>query len=231
MLKDYLEKCRDIFEKNKLWSVLIGGGVVLGLGLVVWTQFLAPVQPVSADLALPSSAQGAISKNSEKSASTSEPETSSSKTDLVVDVKGAVNKEGVYRLAADSRVTDAIKAAGGLTAQADKKSINLAQKISDEEVIYVANQGEDISVISTPSPSSATTDASGSKEETTEKINLNTATLADLQTISGIGQKRAQDIIDYRDNNGGFKSVDDLTNVSGIGEKTLEKLKSEVSVD
>ena len=55
--------------------------------------------------------------------------------------------------------------------------------------------------------------------------------MADLQTISGIGQKRAQDIIDYRDNNGGFKSVDDLTNVSGIGEKTLEKLKSEVSVD
>ncbi|HEM4558305.1 TPA: helix-hairpin-helix domain-containing protein [Streptococcus suis] len=146
---------------------------------------------------------------------------------LVVDVKGAVVKPGLYTLEADARVNDAVEAAGGLTSQADPKSINLAQKLSDEAVVYVGSKDENISVVT----STATSSAMSSEEKSTSLVNLNTATEADLQTISGIGAKRAADIIAYREANGGFKSVDDLNNVSGIGDKTMESIRPYVTVD
>ncbi|HFU4012793.1 TPA: helix-hairpin-helix domain-containing protein [Streptococcus suis] len=146
---------------------------------------------------------------------------------LVVDVKGAVAKPGLYTLEADARVNDAVEAAGGLTSQADPKSINLAQKLSDEAVVYVASKDENISVVASTTASSAMSQ----EEKNTSLVNLNTATEADLQTISGIGAKRATDIIAYREANGGFKSVDDLNNVSGIGDKTMESIRPYVTVD
>lgn len=158
---------------------------------------------------------------------TVESDIASSRT-ITVDIKGAVKKPGVYELPSDSRVNDAILLAGGVTAEADRQSVNFAQKLNDEAVVYVAIQGENISVVATNTTVTSRVETAG---DSSDKVNLNTATLADLQTISGIGQKRAQDILDYRDSNGGFKSVDDLSNVSGIGEKTLEKLREEVTVD
>lgn len=147
---------------------------------------------------------------------------------IVVDVKGAVKNEGLYELDVSARVHDAIQAAGGFSEQADKKSVNLAQKLNDEAVVYVASQGENVSVIQAATSNSATEGTSG---DATKKINLNTATVADLTTISGIGEKRANDILAYRDSNGGFSSVDDLNNVSGIGDKTLENIRPYVTVD
>ena len=140
---------------------------------------------------------------------------------ITVDVKGAVKQPGVYELRSDSRVHDAIHKAGGMTADANSQSVNLAQKLSDEAVIYVAKEGEDVPALGS-SESPATSSASAEK---TGKVHLNRASESELQTVSGIGQKRAQDIIAYRDANGPFRSVDDLKNVSGIGEKTLEKLE------
>ncbi|HEM6341434.1 TPA: helix-hairpin-helix domain-containing protein [Streptococcus suis] len=154
-------------------------------------------------------------------------EASEEPTQLVVDVKGAVAKPGLYTLEADARVNDAVEAAGGLTSQADPKSINLAQKLSDEAVVYVASKDEDISVVASTTASSAMSQ----EEKNTSLVNLNTATEADLQTISGIGSKRAADIIAYREANGGFKSVDDLNNVSGIGDKTMESIRPYVTVE
>ncbi|HFI0265208.1 TPA: helix-hairpin-helix domain-containing protein [Streptococcus suis] len=146
---------------------------------------------------------------------------------LVVDVKGAVAKPGLYTLEAGARVNDAVEAAGGLTSQADPKSINLAQKLSDEAVVYVASKDENISVVASATASSAMSP----EGKNTSLVNLNTATEADLQTISGIGAKRAADIIAYREVNGGFKSVDDLNNVSGIGDKTMESIRPYVTVE
>ncbi|HEL1613998.1 TPA: helix-hairpin-helix domain-containing protein [Streptococcus suis] len=154
-------------------------------------------------------------------------EVSEEPSQLVIDVKGAVEKPGLYTLEVGSRVNDAVEAAGGLTSQADPKSINLAQKLSDEAVVYVASKDENISVVASTTASSAMSP----EEKSTSLVNLNTATEADLQTISGIGAKRAADIIAYREANGGFKSVDDLNNVSGIGDKTMESIRPYVTVE
>ncbi|HEO7254311.1 TPA: helix-hairpin-helix domain-containing protein, partial [Streptococcus agalactiae] len=145
---------------------------------------------------------------------------------VTVDVKGAVNHPGVYSLPSQSRVTDVIKRAGGLSNLADSKSVNLAQKLQDETVIYVAQKGEKITVVEEEKANNIATQGNSKG-----KINLNKADLSSLQTISGVGAKRAQDILDYRDSQGGFKTIDDLKNVSGIGEKTLEKLRQDVTLD
>ncbi|HHU5332788.1 TPA: helix-hairpin-helix domain-containing protein [Streptococcus agalactiae] len=145
---------------------------------------------------------------------------------VTVDVKGAVSHPGVYSLPSQSRVTDAIKRAGGLSNLADSKSVNLAQKLQDETVIYVAQKGEKITVVEEEKANNIATQGNSKG-----KINLNKADLSSLQTISGVGAKRAQDILDYRDSQGGFKTIDDLKNVSGIGEKTLEKLRQDVTLD
>ena len=148
------------------------------------------------------------------------------KTKILVDVKGAVKAPGVYSLMLDDRVIDAITIAGGYTAEADSTHINHAQKLVDEMVIYVPKIGEDISVeqVTTVSSSAASGQASSGK------LNLNAATEAELTTLPGIGPAKAQAILEYREQNGRFKSVDDLKNVSGIGEKTFEKLKEFIEI-
>ncbi|MDY4761656.1 helix-hairpin-helix domain-containing protein [Streptococcus thoraltensis] len=220
----------DILEKIRTNKVIVGLGGLVALLFVVCLFLLVNPSKKAQEELLPSwSGQSENFRSTAMSSEKSSQEEKSQSSDMItIDVKGAVKNPGVYDLPTGSRVNDAILLAGGLKEEADRKSVNFAQKLSDEAVIYVASQGENISVItSSAAPSNATDFSEGSAD----KVNLNKATLADLQTISGIGQKRAQDILDYRDSNGGFKSVDDLSNVSGIGEKTLEKLREEVTVD
>ncbi|MDR1473211.1 MAG: helix-hairpin-helix domain-containing protein [Lactobacillales bacterium] len=149
-------------------------------------------------------------------------ETSSSSSKIYVDVKGAVYKPGMYCLTNDKRVNDVIKMAGGLTEQADAKQVNYALKLVDQMLVYIPQIDEVVaSNISTTNSSNPKTD---------KKINLNTATLEELQTLTGIGAKKAQKIIDYREANGLFAKVDDLQNVNGFGAKTVEKLKDNLTV-
>lgn len=176
-----------------------------------------------------SSSQKSSKALSERPAQSKTEATDTPREQVTVDVKGAVTKPGVYTLKASSRVTDAIKAAGGMTEDADTKSVNLAASLSDEEVIYVASKDENVSVVG-QSDSGAASDKGGKTSQKDGKINLNTATSEQLQTISGIGAKRAEDIIAYRESHGGFQSVDDLKNVSGIGDKTLEKIRESIYV-
>ena len=220
-----IEKIKEKLLENKTLVAMLGTILVMLIGFFAWSNVTKTTADAQNDLPALSTTFSASSSASDLKTERSSSQTETQK--VFVDIKGAVKNEGVYELSNGSRVTDVVKLAGGFTEDADKKSVNLAEKVTDESMIYVARVGENVA----PATTNSQVNGSAQQEESSDKINLNTATLAELQTISGIGAKRAQDIIDYRDANGGFSSVDDLANVSGIGEKTLEKLKSEVTVD
>ncbi|GEB09928.1 competence protein [Streptococcus equinus] len=225
-----IEEMKEKILEHKTVASVLGTVLVMLVMFFAWSSMESHKAEVQNDLpALSTSFSTSSRETSQPKTVTSASKTESDK--IFVDIKGAVRKEGVYELTSGSRVTDVVKLAGGFTDDADKKSVNLAEKVADEAVIYVARVGEEVTPASTPSQAKNTAASGAQQDADSAQINLNTATLEELQTISGIGAKRAQDIIDYRDNNGGFSSVDDLKNVSGIGEKTLEKLKAEVTVD
>ena len=142
---------------------------------------------------------------------------------FMVDVKGEVHAPGVYELPADGRVKDAIAMAEGLTDEANELAINFAQKVEDQMVIYVPHEDDDSGL-----PENTTTGAGEASGATV--ININTASEQELMTLSGIGQAKAQQIIQYREENGLFDVPEDLMNVSGIGEKSFETLKDSIKV-
>ena len=139
-------------------------------------------------------------------------------SDVVVDVTGAVEKPGVYRMPAGSRVDDAVKRAGGATGKAALDSINLAARLADGQQVVVP---ESVPVGAGGSPASAP-GAPGTEEA---PISLSTATAAELDTIDGIGPVTAEDIIGFREEHGGLSSVDQLDQISGIGPATMEALR------
>jgi competence protein ComEA len=152
-------------------------------------------------------------------------EISSPPESLVVDVSGAVNNPAVIELDAGSRVNDAVLKAGGFSDQADsqwvEKNLNMARKLIDGEKIYIPAKGE-------------TSNIQGLNVQDDLKsgkyINLNLASKKELETLPGIGPNYAELIIEYREENNGFQSKDELKAVSGIGEKTYEKLKNKISI-
>jgi len=138
---------------------------------------------------------------------------------LTVDVAGAVRKPGVYRMATGARVEDALKRAGGATAHADLSQINRAAKLEDGRQILVPRRAATAG--SAPATAAATP---------AQPVNLNTATLEQLDTLDGVGPTTAQKIIDFRTEHGGFGSVDELDQIPGIGEKKLAALREQVRV-
>jgi competence protein ComEA len=134
--------------------------------------------------------------------------------DVVVDVTGAVERPGVYRLPAEARVTDAVDRAGGATGGAQLEAINLAARLADGQQLVVPKAG----------PGGAPLTAAGVAAEE-GPISLGTATVEQLDTIDGIGPVTAQDIVDFREEHGGLSSVGELDQVSGIGPATMESLR------
>lgn len=143
---------------------------------------------------------------------------------LVIYVTGAVPRAGVYGLPQGSRVQDAISAAGGFLADANKDGINLARALEDGEQLDIPYAEGASPVIGTEVPE-ATQESSSS-----DLININTASQAELETLPGIGPTTAQKIILYRETNGPFVSTEDIINVSGIGPGTYERIKSLITV-
>ena len=147
-----------------------------------------------------------------------------------VDIKGEVLRPGVYEFSCESRIQEVIKNAGGFTEEADETKINLAQKISDQMQIIVPNlhskQEEGVTEGNSEKGNSSNTTPSNSKQGT---VNINTATLEELQTIKGIGQKKAEAILQYRKEHGPFRTKEDLLQVKGIGKKALEAIESQVT--
>ena len=147
-----------------------------------------------------------------------------------VDIKGEVLRPGVYEFSCESRMQEVIKKAGGFTEEADETKINLAQKITDQMQIIVPNlhskQEGGVTEGNSEKESSSNTNPSHSKQGT---VNINTATLEELQTIKGIGKKKAEAILQYRKEHGSFRTKEDLLQVKGIGKKALEAIESQVT--
>ncbi len=150
-------------------------------------------------------------------------------TVLVVAVEGKVRHPGLVRLPAGSRVADAIEAAGGAEPGTDLSFVNLAQKVVDGELIVIGMTPPP-GVAATTGSNSSGSGGSGGPAQPGAPINLNTATEADLDTLPGIGPALAQRIIDYRSQHGAFRSVDELRNVSGIGDAKFAEIKDLVTV-
>ncbi|MGH4051015.1 MAG: helix-hairpin-helix domain-containing protein [Clostridium sp.] len=149
---------------------------------------------------------------------------------IKVDIKGAVKNPGVYEIKQGSRVTDLIELAGGGTSDADLDATNLSAKLNDEDCIVIARKGEEAKTqIIQNSPGGGATSTSKTNEKDSI-ININTASEEELMTLTGIGEAKAGVIIEYREQNGGFKSVDELTKVGGIGEKTLSKFIDKIDI-
>ncbi len=154
----------------------------------------------------------------------------------VVQVEGAVVHPGVYTLPQGSRLQDALKAAGGVLAEADLRSLNLARLLVDGERIDVPYKpGFAPLVEMTPTPKNAPTTPEGPSgatqiPTTRAKIDINTATLEELQTLPGIGPVLAQRIIEYRETYGPFVDIEELLNVQGIGESLLDRIRDLITV-
>lgn len=217
--------------------------------LAVGGFYYANRQPAADNSALLSSSQS-MSENSGQSSSVSSVAASASSaasaanTEVVCDISGAVKHQGVYRLKNGARLEDLIEKAGGLTKDAQLKAINRSQLLKDQDKIYIPGKGDKTEAAQTAnsaaasapasspsaSASSSSVSSSTSGAASGDLINLNTATASDLQKLNGIGEKKAEQIIAYRQEKGSFKSIDELKEVSGIGDKTFAAIKDQLTI-
>ena len=148
---------------------------------------------------------------------------------IIVHITGEIQKEGIIEIEKESRLIDVIEAAGGLTEEADLSKVNLAYEVKDGQKIYIPNiidenekeiltqeAGEDIII---------------EEKEINNKVNINTATQTELETLSGIGPSTALKIINFRNENGEFKTIEEIKNVPGIGESKFDNIKEEICVE
>ncbi|MBQ3407687.1 MAG: helix-hairpin-helix domain-containing protein [Clostridia bacterium] len=148
---------------------------------------------------------------------------------IIVHVAGEVNNPGLVEMKEGSRIKDVVEKAGGFTNEADIDKVNLAYEVQDEQKIVIPNindQSDDVSIID-ENTDFIKSDSNNKKG----KININTATQSELESLTGIGPSMASKIIEYRKENGKFKSVEDIKNVSGIGSTKYESIKDEISIN
>lgn len=180
-----------------------------------------------------------ISNKTENDTNKEESESKDTKEKIIIYIAGAIKNEGVYELDENSRIADCIEKAGGLTEDANLQDINLAYMLEDGMKIYIPKNSESNNHDNTES--NATTE--NDKREVTVKnienknsktqnvkININTATQTELETLPGIGSSTALKIINYRKENGKFKSIEDIKNVNGIGDSKYNKIKDMIKV-
>ena len=163
----------------------------------------------------------------------------------LVDIKGAINNPGVYKVPVGTRVNDVINAAGGLTDNADTSLINLSKLVIDEMVIiiYTKDEVQNSNLVNTvikvvekecvcpniENDSCINDKITDTITNGSGKVNINTASMEELSKLDGIGESKAQAIIKYREENGNFKTIEDITNVSGIGSSVYEKIKDNIT--
>ncbi len=225
--QDYAESRASRLHLGAVSPKLLVGAVVIAVVVLACVAF-ALLRP-GAD-ASGFAIEKASASSSASASSTSADAPDAPLTEICVHVGGCVGAPGVYYLAEGDRVADAIAQAGGMTAEAAPDALNLARVLTDGEQVIVASAADVAEAAAGAAPASAPDPASTAAAHAGGAVNINTASSQELQTISGIGEAKAKKIIDYREKNGPFKTVDDLTNVSGIGEKTLEGLRDQICV-
>lgn len=144
--------------------------------------------------------------------------------EIVVEIKGEVKNPNIYKLNENSIIEDLINKAGGLTEFADISKINRAEKLQDHIAIVIPNKNDP------NSQNTLSSSVSASSTQGNSLVNLNTATDIELQSLPGVGPSKAKSIIEYREKNGGFKSIDEIKNIKGIGESSFEKLKDKITI-
>ncbi|MCY7531493.1 ComEA family DNA-binding protein [Bacillus altitudinis] len=206
---------KQLISLKKYSLYLIAGIIIL---LIICFCFLVGKEKGSTE-------PGVLKEQHETQVTLEEKQESTEKepTSIVVEVKGAVRKPGVYVFMAEDRVEEAIKRAGGFTSKADTVDINQAAKLEDSMMIYVRKKGE-----ADKQGQTAAADTPGNEQS--QGVNVNQADAAELQTINGIGPSKAEAIITYREEHGEFQQIEDLRNISGFGEKTIERLKNQLTV-
>ena len=152
----------------------------------------------------------------------------SEKSGVYVYICGEVAAPGVYELSKDSRIYEAVDAAGGFTENAARESVNLASKVSDGMQITIYNKEEAASLPAGSGSAVGNTGQGGTSGS--GLVNLNTATKEELMTLKGIGEAKAEDIIRYREKSGGFKKIEDIMKISGIKEAGFQKIKDNITV-
>lgn len=149
---------------------------------------------------------------------------------ITVDIKGAVCNPGAYKLKEGSRIKDLIKLAGGFTKEADEVAVHLSKKLYDEDFIYVKKINEDEREDIPINNSKGGKITGGHEKNESKYVNINTASIDELKSLPGIGEVKAKSIINYRESNNGFNSIDELLNVKGIGDATYNNLSSLVDI-
>jgi len=210
-----------VTEWIKTYKFYIAGGAIALAALLYY--YLAPVPETEV---FPEIEQSIAMTEEEGKETAGDMQAEQAPLLMKADVKGAVKKPGVYEAQQGERVIDLLEKAGGLTEKADSAKINFALKVTDEMVIYVPKEGE----IPEEAPMGGGI-SEGKGQQDSGKVNINGADEAELQTLPGIGPSKAAAIIEHRDTNGSFKAIEDLKSISGIGDKTFEKLKDHISVN
>ncbi|HEX9313330.1 MAG TPA: helix-hairpin-helix domain-containing protein [Actinomycetota bacterium] len=220
VIKERIEERLGQMDRRELAGLLLIAMLVVA-GAVFWYVRSLPSRVQISTVSHPAFATGPVAGPT--------PAATPSPAEVVVDVAGWVRHPGVFRFHQGDRVIDAIHRAGGAKEKADLQSINLAALLTDGEQIIVGRRGASGSG---PSSSGVTsgTGSTGSGGEAGQLVNLNTATLDELETLSGIGEVLGQRIIDYREQHGPFRTIEDLMNVSGIGDKRFADLKPYITV-
>lgn len=234
MIERIMEKIKNLNNKQKIIVIIVGIIAMTLIFLALYKIFYAEEPDI-------------ISTNNETTNEITENTTPESKIGLLeskktitVHVIGEVNTPGVVTLEEGARIIDAINAAGGKTEEADLSKVNLAYVIEDGVQIYIPSITEVVNVGDNEKNEYIREDAgdgiiitSATQENGEEKetqVNINTANLEKLQTLPGIGESIAQKIIDYREQNGKFETIDDIKNVSGIGESKFNNIKDKITV-
>ncbi|KEK26257.1 helix-hairpin-helix domain-containing protein [Bacillus gaemokensis] len=193
---------------QKKWFALLGAvGVVVVL--FIWqTKYQAEQPIVKVDTNV---------KSDEKKGKLKLAESKEQKKVIMIDIKGAVKREGVYEMREGARVKDGIEKAGGFLPEADVAKVNLAQIVQDQMLLNIPRKGEQVQGAEVSSHQSG-------------KVQINAASKEQLEKITGVGPRKAESILKYREAHGPFQKIEDLLEVDGIGEKFLEKIKDQIII-